>query len=148
MLPVPGFLSIEVEAAICFSVSCINEIETRTHLLPTLALPFRYRNKMLLKEPLHKSKPSLRAQRSNLFFLANQALMDRRVAALLAITDLCRPSFTRKNLNAKNLIFRILLKKQLYGIEIMPASPLKHIEKESNLLTQYRRQRQPILLFL
>jgi len=36
--------------------------------------------------------PSLRAQRNNLFLLANQALMDRRVATLLAMTDLCRPS--------------------------------------------------------
>jgi len=36
--------------------------------------------------------PSLRAQRSNPFLLANQSLMDRRVAALLAMTGLCRPS--------------------------------------------------------
>ena len=36
--------------------------------------------------------PSLRALRSNPFLLANLALMDRRVAALLAITGLCRPS--------------------------------------------------------
>ena len=35
---------------------------------------------------------SLRAQRSNPLWLANLALMDRRVAALLAMTDLCRPS--------------------------------------------------------
>jgi hypothetical protein len=36
--------------------------------------------------------PSLRAQRSNPFLLANQSLMDRRVAALLAMTAFCRPS--------------------------------------------------------
>ena len=35
---------------------------------------------------------SLRAQRSNPFLLANQSLMDRRVAALLAMKDLRRPS--------------------------------------------------------
>ena len=35
--------------------------------------------------------PSLRAQRSNPFLLAYQALMDRRVAALLAMTAFCRP---------------------------------------------------------
>jgi predicted nucleotidyltransferase len=38
------------------------------------------------------SNPSLRAQRSNPFLLTNQGLMDRRVAALLAMTDLFRPS--------------------------------------------------------
>ena len=35
---------------------------------------------------------SLRAQRSNPFLLANQSLMDRRIAALLAMKDLLRPS--------------------------------------------------------
>ena len=34
----------------------------------------------------------MRAKRSDLCLLANQPLMDRRVAALLAMTDLCRPS--------------------------------------------------------
>jgi hypothetical protein len=36
--------------------------------------------------------PSMRAQRSNPFLLTNQALMDRRVAALLAKTELSRSS--------------------------------------------------------
>jgi hypothetical protein len=36
--------------------------------------------------------PSLRAQRSNPFLLANQSLMDRRVATLLAMTDFCGPA--------------------------------------------------------
>jgi hypothetical protein len=35
---------------------------------------------------------SLRAQRSNPFLLSNQSLMDRRVAALLAMKDLRKPS--------------------------------------------------------
>jgi hypothetical protein len=34
----------------------------------------------------------LRAQRSNPLLFANQALTDRRVAALLAMTGLCRSS--------------------------------------------------------
>jgi hypothetical protein len=38
------------------------------------------------------ANPSLRAQQSNPFWLANQAFMDRRVAALLAMADLCRTS--------------------------------------------------------
>ena len=50
--------------------------------------------------------PSLRAQQSNPFLLTNQALMDRRVAALLAMTDLCRPSLKEldKKINSMPLI--------------------------------------------
>jgi hypothetical protein len=56
---------------------------------------------------------SLRAQRSNPLGLTNQALMDRRVASLLAMTGLCRPSLRGRIMaitySHKNIFFIQLL---------------------------------------
>jgi hypothetical protein len=44
--------------------------------------------------PCNSPSPPLQAQRSNPFWFANIALMDRRVAALFAMTDLGIPSLS------------------------------------------------------
>jgi len=64
--------------------------------------------------------PSLRAQRSNPFSLANQALTDRRIASLLAMTAFCRPSLGVKPppaaaaFNARQILARLNIDEAVY----------------------------------